>query len=222
MPHLAPKIALTLALAALASAVPRASHACGGEWVPILRPEVDYRKQGVPLAEKALDEGRPFEAAAAILRMMPHVRTLDPKSARIVERAERVLAVAVARGGGALPVAAEVPEWALAGFDGRTQVERDANLAWSVATLETIARMHDGDTAIETDLAEAMSTVDARKAEARDRLEKLAARDLVATGEAYEALARLRRESGDAAGGELALLRCASMSRSPAACRRRG
>ena len=85
------------------------ASACGGEWVPAMMemtPQVDYRPQGVARAEKNLENGDYRAAAGAIIRMMPHIKSLKVKqSSSIVARAQRVLAVAAVRSGGQLNVA---------------------------------------------------------------------------------------------------------------------
>lgn len=212
-------IVFAFAAAATLGSVARDASACGDEWVPVMRPEIDYRTIKMPLAEKALDDGHYGAAAGYVIRMMPHVRSLAPSSAEVVLRGMRVLAVAVARTGGALPIADEVPyEWSQGSWRGATEAERAANLEWSIATLRKIGEARKDDTTVETDLAEALSKVASHRAEARDRLEALAKRDLVATPEAYGALAALRREAGDEAGQKLALARCEAMGSARAAC----
>lgn len=195
--------------------------ACGGEWIPEV--EVDYRPQGVARAEKDLEKGKYMAAAGAIIRMMPHVKSLKAKdSSSIVARAQRVLAVAAARSGGSLDVGREVPDYVQDTWLGKTAEDRRANLEFAVATLEHIGDLKQADPAVETELAEAMAQIDDRKGEAKALLEKLAQKDLIATPEGYRTLAQLRKGSGDAQGHLAALKRCQAMSGSQNVCSERG
>lgn len=71
---------------------------------------------------------------------------------------------------------------------------------------------------MQTELAEALARLPEFRAEARSLLEKLAARDLIASAQGYAALAELRAGAGDVDGGKVALLRCQKMSKTPALC----
>jgi hypothetical protein len=190
--------------------------ACGGEWAPEV--EIDHRIQGVAFAEKQFDDGHALSAAATVIRVMPHVGTLNPHRSKLVERAQRILAVAIARGEGELSVAKEVPDYAQGKWLGKTADHRQANLGWAVETLRQVSKIKKDDTTVKTDLAEALAKVPAHQAEARQMLEDLAKRDLVSTPEAYAALAKLRSLAGDAKGQKLALERCAKMAKSIAVC----
>lgn len=198
------------------SAVSREAEACGGEWYPEVT--VDPRIHGVAQAEKSLASGNRLAAAASVIRMMPHIRSLKAKPGSLVGRAERVLAVALSRSNGALPVASEVPSEVLSGWQGTADGESKANLAWSVQVLKRQSDAKQDDVGLRTDLAEAMSRVPERRAEARAILEDLAQRDLIASPEGYAALASLRSQSGDANGQKLALKRCEAMAKSQDAC----
>jgi hypothetical protein len=197
-------------------AVSRDAQACGGEWYPEVA--VDPRIHGVAQAEKSLASGNRVAAAASVLRMMPHIKSLKAKPGSLVGRAERVLAVALSRSNGALKVSQEVPLEVLASWAGSRAGESDANLAWSVDVLKRQSDAKQDDVALKTDLAEAMSRVPTRRAEARAMLEELAKRDLIASPEGYAALAELRSQSGDADGQKLALKRCEAMAKSQDAC----
>ena len=83
------------------------ARACGGEWYP--ETMVDPRIHGVAQAEKLLSSGNRLAAAASVIRMIPHIKSLKAKPGTLVGRAERVLAVALSRSRGALPVTSEVP-----------------------------------------------------------------------------------------------------------------
>lgn len=208
-------------LGALAiGSVTRDAHACGGAWVPYLeKNQVDYRVGGVARAEKSFEKGKIDAAAASVIRMMPQVRDMNAKKSTLVARAQRMLALAVARSDGALPIGRGVPKFIQGRWLGKTAKDRQANLIWAVKVLRTIEKTKKDSPATQTDLAEAMAHVDADKAEARSILEKLAKKDLVATPEGYAALASLRSESGDKSGGKLAMKRCKAMAGHPAACR---
>ncbi len=197
------------ALAVMGS-VSSEAKACGGEWVPAV--EVDHRPEGVARAEKALNKGQSTQAAAMVIRMMPHVKDLKAKNSTLVARAQRILAVATARNNGSLPVSKEVPDYAQGTWIGKTAEARTQNLEWSIKALRDINQIKKDDPAVQTDLAEALAKVDSHKAEARDMLEKLAKKDLISTPEAYATLAQLRSKAGDTAGQKVALQRCESMA----------
>lgn len=216
------QIGVRLAMAGLVAfglvgAVSSEANACGGEWVPALE-QVDHRPEGIAKAEKLMEKGDSVAAAATVIRVMPHIKQLKPKSA-LVERAQRLLAVATARSNGSLAITREVPDYAQGQWVGRTAKEKDSNLEWSIATLRTLSEQKTDDTGIQTDLAESLAKVDSHKGEAKEILEKLAQKDLIATPEGYAALADLRSLAGDAEGQKLALQRCESMAKTANICR---
>lgn len=211
-----PVWSLALGLTLGASSLAHEARACGGEWYPEV--VVDPRIHGVAQAEKALHGGKHLTAAASVLRMMPHIKTLKAKPGSLVGRAERVLAVALSRAQGALPVAGEVPREVLGSWRGAKPGEAEANLAWSVEVLRRQSASKADDVALQTDLAEAMARVPEHRARARAVLEDLAERDLIASPEGYAALASLRSQAGDTDGQKLALSRCEAMTKHPEAC----
>lgn len=198
------------------SSVSHVAKACGGEWYPEVT--VDPRIHGVAQAEKALQSGKHLAAAASVLRMMPHIKTLKSKPSSLVGRAERVLAVALSRAQGALPVQSEVPREVLGAWAGAKDGEAGQNMAWSVEVLKRQSGTKSDDVALKTDLAEAMARLPEHRQEARTILEDLAKRDLIASPEGYAALALLRSQSGDADGQKLALKRCEAMAKNQDAC----
>jgi hypothetical protein len=192
------------------------ARACGGEWYPEVM--LDPRIHGVAQAEKQLASGNRLAAAASVIRMMPHIKSLKSKPGSLVGRAERVLAVALSRSQGALPVASEVPLDVLGSWQGSKDGESVANMAWSVAVLKRQSESKSDDVSLKTDLAEAMARVPEQRNEARTILEDLAKRDLIASPEGYAALASLRSRSGDTDGQKLAIKRCEAMAKSQDAC----
>ncbi|HYJ07585.1 MAG TPA: hypothetical protein VEX18_01210, partial [Polyangiaceae bacterium] len=151
-----------------------------------------------------------------------HIKTLKSKPHSLVGRAERVLAVALSRAGGALAVQSEVPREVLGAWAGAKDGEATANVSWSVEVLKRQSGSHADDVVLKTDLAEAMARVPEHRQEARTILEDLAERDLIASPEGYAALAMLRSQSGDAEGQKLALKRCEAMAKNQDACVARG
>lgn len=206
-----------LAALAVSSGMSREAKACGGEWVPAV--EIDHRPEGIARAEKALSKGQHAQAAAMVIRMMPHVADLKAKNSTLVARAQRILAVAVARNNGALPVGKEVPDYAQGTWLGKSEKHRALNLEWSIKALRSINEIKKDDPAVQTDLAEALAKVESHRAEGHALLEKLAKKDLVATPEAYATLATLRSQAGDAAGQKVALKRCESMAKAANVCK---
>jgi len=192
------------------------ARACGGEWYPEVM--IDPRIHGVAQAEKTLASGNRLAAAASVLRMMPHIKSLKSKPGSLVARAERVLAVAVSRSQGALPVASEVPAEILGSWRGAAAAEAAANMAWSVAVLKRQSDSKADDVGLKTDLAEAMARMPEHRDQARTILEDLAKRDLIASPEGYAALASLLQKAGDADAQKLALKRCEAMAKTQDAC----
>lgn len=200
----------------LVEGAPGVAHACGGEWYPEVR--IDPRIRGVDGAEDALDDGHVLAAAGSIVRMIPHIRTLSPTRTKLVQRAHRVLALAAARYGGALPIEREVPAYAQGTWIGKTDADRKANLAWAVKTLREVAKARNDDPAARTELAEALAKQDDTRDEARRVLEELAAKDLITSADGYATLATLREQAGDTAGRRAALERCRAMARPGGQC----
>lgn len=196
---------------------PSAAFACGGEWMPYVY--VDERPAAVAKAEKALAEGKIAAAAGFVIRAIPHIRSLEAREeTRVVIRAQRVLAQALARGGGALAVELEVPEYVHDRWLGKTDADRTANLEWAAKALEHIQSFRKDDPALESERAEVLARLDSRRGEAREILERLAKKDLLASPTAYATLAALREKAGDSAGQNAALTRCRQMSEHPEQC----
>ncbi|MES1174851.1 MAG: hypothetical protein ABUL62_11040 [Myxococcales bacterium] len=207
---------VAVAMCAISVLGSASAMACGGDWYPEV--QIDPRIHGVAQAEKAMTKGDYVAAAGFVVRMMPHIKTLDAKKDPLVARAERVLAVSIARSSGKLGLEQEVPSEFLGHWQGRTQAEQSESLAWSVSALRAELTTKKDDPALTTDLAEALSKRESSRDEARALLESLAARDLVATPQGYKALAELRRERGDEAGQKVAMKRCESMATGSKVC----
>ncbi|HEY0462800.1 MAG TPA: hypothetical protein VGC79_01265 [Polyangiaceae bacterium] len=192
--------------------------ACGGDWYPEV--QIDPRIRGVAEAEKTLARGNYVAAAGSVVRMIPQIETFGAQASRdpLLARAERVLAVAIARAGGELALEQEVPARVLGHWQGKTKVHRSKNLAWSVDTLRRELTRRKDDPGLMTELGEALSKLDGGEDEARTILESLAARDLIGSPQGYKVLAELRRQRGDAAGQQLAMKRCESMASSSKVC----
>lgn len=208
--------AMAMGVCVGASLLAADAKACGGEWYPEVM--VDPLIHGVAQAEKALGSGNRLAAAASVIRMIPHIKSLKSKPGSLVARAERVLAVSLSRSQGALPVGSEVPSDVLGAWRGAGEGEAAANMAWSVSVLKRQSASKSDDVALRTDLAEAMARMPEHRAEARTILEELAKRDLIASPEGYAALASLLRQSGDSDGQKLALKRCEAMAKNQDAC----
>lgn len=205
------------ALSATGTVVSNAS-ACGGEWYPYVEIEqIDYRPMVVGQAEKRIENGELQIAAGMIIRSMPHIKTLDPNKAKIVARAQRVLAVATIRNDGVLPIGDELPKRIQDTWLGSTAEDQRSNIEWAVASLEKIAEAKKDDPSLQTELAEGLAKLgDTQRA--RTTLEGLAQKDLIASPEGWAALAKLRGTAGDAAGRQAAMNRCTAMAKQPEMC----
>jgi hypothetical protein len=210
-------LALGVAAATFGAAMPNAS-ACGGGWWPEV--QIDHRVQGIARAEKALEGGKYADAAASVVRMIPHIRnytkaTKDP----IINRAMRVLAVATVRSEGQLDFAKQMPDDLEGQWIAKKDGDKLANLEWAAHTMGAVNDWKKNDPAMQTELGEALAKVDARRGEATELLGKLAAKDLMASPEGYAALAQLRAAAGDDSGRVAALERCRAMAEDAALCK---
>ncbi len=192
--------------------------ACGGGWWPTF--EIDYRVAGIAQAEKDLAAGKYGTAAGAVIRMIPHIKGY--KSAQddaIINRSMRVLAVAMARMHGDISgIRKELPDELLAEFAGSSDAAHEGNIAWAAAALTGLQAAKKNDSTISSELGEAMAQLPAKRDQAKELLEKLAKADLLATPEAWRALAVLRAAAKDDAGRTEALDRCKKMAADAAIC----
>ncbi|HYQ41495.1 MAG TPA: hypothetical protein VER11_06000 [Polyangiaceae bacterium] len=207
-------VAVSMSVVSLLTAA--SSLACGGDWYPEV--QIDPRIRGVAEAEKALAKGNSVAAAGSVVRMIPQIERLRPKTDPLLIRAERVLAVAIARESGRLALEQEVPANVLGHWLGKTKLDQDKNLAWSVDALRRELAAKKDDPGLMTELGEALSKLDGGQDEARTILESLAARDLIGSAQGYKALAELRLQKGDDAGQKLAMKRCESMASTSKVC----
>jgi len=207
-------VAVSMSVVSLLTA--GSSLACGGDWYPEV--QIDPRIRGVAEAENALAKGNYVAAAGSVVRMIPHIERLRPKTDPLLIRAERVLAVAIARENGRLALEREVPAEVLGHWLGNSKVDQDKNLAWSVGALRREVWAHKDDPGLMTDLGEALSKLEGSQDEARTVLESLAARDLIGSAQGYKALAELRQLKGDEAGQKLAMKRCESLASTSKIC----
>jgi hypothetical protein len=151
--------------------------------------------------------------------MMPHVKNFTSITREsLISRAQRVLAVATARKGGKLDIAAQLPRELHESWLGADVSERQENLAWSVAALEKVSAVKKNDAVVESELAEAMAKTDAHRAAGKKKLEELANKDLLTSPEGWAELAELRKGAGDAKGSEAAATRCRAMAKDAAIC----
>jgi hypothetical protein len=172
--------------------VARSAAACGN---PI---QIETRRavRLVARAERALDAGDPDRALDLLLgrRQVP-IRVDDPA---LDQRVQRVVATAYLRTG---------------------EIVR-ARLYFLMLLESDQVRRRTKDPYAWTRFAEVLgfSRDPQDQAKAREILEDLAQRDLVADAEGYLALARLRARAGDDAGRDAALARCRERARAPERC----
>lgn len=189
--------ALVLGLLVVAAS-PRPASACENE----VERRVDVANASVRKAEQLLAEGRHQAVARAVLATFPEALRAEHRSERpaLFQRAQRVLALAVVRSGGAVDLGR--------GMTGRTDRQRAVGLAWAAALLRLRHARAEADVIAASDLAEALARLPAERAEARALLAGLAETDVLPTARAWALLAALEREAGDAAAADRAARRC--------------
>jgi hypothetical protein len=208
---------VVVGIVACGLAAPGSAAACGGgDWE--FSPPVDPRPKGLDMSEKDLADGKYERAAARVIRMFPELRKATIGIEPNVDRAYRILAVATARKSGALAIDREVPKQIQGTWLGATGADRSANLLWSADAMTRLNDKKRDDSALQSELGEVLAKVDGRTGEALALLGKLADKDLLASPEAYAALAALRGRTGDAPGREAAIKKCEAMAKEKGAC----
>jgi hypothetical protein len=199
---------LVLAVLVALAAPARPADACmnGVERV------VDRTNQAVRDAESLLAAGKLQQAANLVLATFPAALELDHKDRKqsLFERAQRVLAVAVVRGQGAVKLGKALP--------GKSAAQRDLGLAWAAGALRYHQARGLGGIVLTAELAEALALRPAEATEAHDILKDLADRDLMPTARAWAILASLEKDRGDADASARAVARCKEISPDAAQC----
>jgi hypothetical protein len=189
-----------LSLLALVALSPRPAAACGN----VIHQE-DIIAAAVLRADNRLRDGNAKEAAEYVLHKFPDLKSTR-RGRPLVARAQRILALAVVRTDGLLPVEA---------FAASTSEERRRNLEWAVSVLREVNEVTPNNPVLETALAEALSRLPEHQAEAFGLLGGLAEKNVLPTAQGYRALAALRRLLGDTEGEDAALKKAALLSKSP-------
>ncbi len=199
---------------------PRDAEAC----MHGMSQQVDPVPMAVAQAEQLLDQGKPRAAVARLRSVDSTLIDRKPGAGPVSDRALRVLARAAARTGGSAPLGfANEPEGE--GADGK-------RMDWATGVMRELAKKQPGDAGISTDLAEVLAGVPVGSSEAERVLSELEGADLIATGHAYAALARLRsadrpgrpaflaaaRTALDKGRIQIDLARCEHMTKDKAAC----
>lgn len=201
------RIALALALACSALALPDIADACGNS----IRPVVDRTNEIVRKAELLLAQGQHGKAAMTLKQEFgADLLTTAPASRRLLhERAQRVLALALVRSGGDFEYVKD--------FGGKTESHRRQALAWSALMLR-LQRTEQSEPTLSAELAEALALQPSGRPEAFALLQELAEGDLMPSARGWSLLAGLRRERGDAEGSEAAVERCKQIATDEATC----
>lgn len=150
--------------------------------------QIDPVPMGVAEAEVLLDQGKPRAAVARLKAADPSLSRRAPGASPTSDRALRVFARAIARTGGEAAI----------GFEGETSGEgaEGKRLDWATAAMRALSKKQPSDPGVTSDLAEVLAQSPAGREEAERLLADLEQADLVSTGQAYAALARLR-ETGE-------------------------
>lgn len=220
------RLALALALAATAVlAAPRPADACGNS----VRRVVDTSNIALRNAEVLLAEGHYKKAISAVREHFGDRALASGWDARadLQRRAQRVLALAVVRSKGALPIGKDL--------GGKTDGQRQAAVAWAVLTLRVQRRAIDdtdvacildpqkcttgeGDPVKTAELAEALALQATGRAEAWGLLKDLADRDLMPGAAGWALLGELGRERGDLETSKKAVERCKQIAADGVQC----
>ncbi|PCC67984.1 hypothetical protein SAMN02745121_04673 [Nannocystis exedens] len=194
-------LALSLAVTGAVVSLPNVADACGNT----VRRLVDSGQEYVQRAELLLAKAQYRKAVSTIREAFGDkaiAAHMKGPGAHLHGRAQRIVALAVARSGGAVAIGMDL--------GGAAQSRKDAAIAWAVLAL----RLQAGDqpTPAQTaELAEALARQTSGRAEAYDLLKGLGDGDLMPTAQGWALLAELSKERGDVEGSKTAVERCVKM-----------
>lgn len=183
------RLATVLMLGCLAIATAPQADACLRKMPQIAKKkkQVDPTQRDVVAAEKALADGEHAKAAKLARRAIPGLHELPPEDAApLAKRAQRTLAVAAVRSGGAIDVSDDMR--------GDTERGKQLNVAWAQLVLTYQTALEQDSVILEVQLAEALALSAFEKDRARDMLRDLSTRDLMPTANGYAMLAKLESD----------------------------
>lgn len=204
-----PRVALVLALAlgALSFTAPDRADACGNT----VRRVVDRTQEYVQKAELLLAQGKHKRAVTTIREAFGDkaIAVWVDGNPHLHSRAQRILALVVARSRGELAIGMDL--------GGPAQARKDAAIAWAVLTL----RLQAGDqpTPAQTaELAEALALQASGRHEAYTLLKGLGDADLMPGAQGWALLAGLSKLHGDLEGSKKAAERCRQIGAAGVKC----
>ncbi|MDC0715948.1 hypothetical protein [Nannocystis bainbridge] len=195
-------LALSLVVTGLVVSLPNAADACGNS----VRRVVDRTQEYLQRAEQLLAKGQYKKAVGAVRDVFGDRAIAAHRAgpgAHLHARAQRILALTVARSGGDVPIGMDL--------GGPAQGRKDAAIAWAVLTL----RLQAGEqpSPMQTaELAEALARQASGRAEAFDLLKGLGDGDLMPTAHGWALLAELSKQNGDVERSKQAVARCLQMN----------
>lgn len=203
-------LALSLALAGIVVGLPNHADACGNT----VRRVVDRTQEYVQRAELLLAKGQYKKAVSTIRDAFGDkaVAAHDGGPNLLLHRrAQRILALAVVRSGGAVTIGMNL--------GGASNSRKDAALAWAVLALrlQLGEQPAPGQTA---ELAEALAKQASGRDEAYTLLKGLGDGDLMPGAEGWALLAELSKERGDLEGSQRAVERCKQIGAANVQCDR--
>ncbi|MDC0666823.1 hypothetical protein POL58_03710 [Nannocystis sp. ncelm1] len=191
-------LVLSLAVTGAVVSVPSVADACGNSVMRV----VDHTQKYVQKAELLLAKGQ-YKKAISTVREAFGDRAIASHQGGpglvLHGRAQRILALAVARSGGDFAIGMDL--------GGAAQSRKDAAIAWAVLAL----RLHGGvapTPAQTSELAEALSRQASGRAEAYALLKDLGDGDLMPNAQGWALLAELSKQRGDVEGSKKAAERC--------------
>jgi hypothetical protein len=169
--------------------------------------DLDRDVRAVDRAERLLVRGDADQAMRVAHGAMSRMRRFAPRtSGERVERAQRVIAVAVVRLSGRVDLQRH------RAVEYTTEPQRVRNLEWARDLLARLEARND-DPRLTAEYAEALASIEASRADALRRLRELESRDLLPDSNAYRVLAELERAEGNRTVSDALVRTCETRAR---------